>query len=281
MFVWTGGKRENIIFKPPHDCALTPEEADPFDEVWFVDLCPKDLTDPAGGKTFWVCDHHATNVKKFGDDDRCTFSMVHSGTSLLARETGYIDEKWLEEDLSPDHDRWIHDRVMIIKALEAYDLGRFDEWRGQRMADAAGSMSQETLLVWLLTHGPTVLYEPEIVYRATAMASARNIYAQRAAESALYLEFKPPCWGVASGTVDAGVAISPEPWKNAVAEEILRRAELAIIVDSTTWQLSFRSKTLDVSSMAQVFGGGGHKRAAGFKIGSHGILRAVLEEIFG
>lgn len=274
VFIWSGGSRSNVIFKTPSDCLLTSDEAAPFDEVWFVDLCPHDLSDPAGGKPFWVCDHHKTNLERFGDHPCCTFSMSHSGTSLLARETGLL--------VGPDGNP--HDETEaleeLIGALEAYDLGRFDNWRGQRMADAAGSMSQETMLQYLVSYGTGTLYNQEIVSRAEAMASARNIYAQKAAADALYLEFRPPGWGIASGTVDAGIAVSPEPWKNAVAEEILRTAELAIVVDISTWSLSFRSKTLDVSRMAQEYGGGGHKRAAGFKISSHDTLRAIIEEIF-
>lgn len=275
VFVWAGGLRKNIIFKPPSDCMLKAYEVGDFDEVWFADLCPESLVDPAGGLPFWVCDHHVTNIKKFDGDPRCTFSMTHSGTSLLARETGIM--------FGPDgqpHDE-TEDLRFLIESLEAYDLGRFDSVMGQRMADCAGSMSQEQMLLHLITKGTGVLNDIEIISRAEAMASARNLYAQKAAESAHYFEFKPPGWGMASGTVDAGITVSPEPWKNACAEAILRRAELAIVVDSTSWTLSFRSKTLDVSSMAQEYGGGGHKRAAGFKIASHDILRAIVEEIFG
>lgn len=204
--------------------------------------------------------------------------MQHSGTSLLARELGFVDPSWREDDVNLPLCK--QDRLTIIKALEAYDLGRFDEWRGQRLADAAGTMSQDEMLSLLQIEGTGAWHSSEITWRAMGAAGARTLYAQKAAESALYLEFRPPGWGVASGTVDAGVSVSPEPWKNAVAEEILKRAELAIIVDSTSWQLSFRSKTLDVSSMAKAYGGGGHKRAAGFKISSHDALRALLEEIF-
>lgn len=282
MFVWAGGKRENVIFKTPSHCMLTADEAAPFDEVWFADLCPASLENPAAGLSFWVCDHHATNVKKFGDDERCTFSMTHSGTSLMARETGFIEDRWRDIDFLKTGDPcWMEDRVELVKALEAYDLGRFDNWKGQRMADAAGTMSQEQMLETILHHGTDVLYETGITHRAEAMSNARRIYAEKAAETAYYFEFKPPGWGYASGTVNAGVTVSPEPWKNACAEAILKRAELAIIVDSTSWSLSFRSHDLDVSSMAAEFGGGGHKRAAGFKIASHDVLRAVVEEIFG
>lgn len=253
---------------------LTPEEAAPFDEVWFVDLCPQDLNDPSGGKPFWVCDHHITNIERHSGNPNCTFDIKYSGTSLLAKELGFRD---VGEGSPVKHD----DGWELINGLQDYDLGRFGNFIGQRLADCAGTMSQEEMLDMFIVHGTEVWTADEVVGRAAGAAGARLNYAKKAAESALYMEFRPPGWGVASGTVNAGISISPEPWKNAVAEEILKKAELAIVFDSTSWTCSFRTKTLDVSKMAEEYGGGGHKRASGFKISSHDALRALLEEIFG
>lgn len=283
VFIWSGGNRSNVIFKPPSSCMLTPEEAAPFDEVWFADLCPSSLEDPAGGKPFHVFDHHISNIKRFEGDPNCTFSIDHSGTSLLAQETDVFSRcGWGGQNI--DEGRWVTDYERLVRALEAYDLGRFDHREGQFMADLAATLTQEQLLEMITDCGEHVSAVLNNVFsNATVEAArrARMIYAAKAAESALYTEFSPPGWDIASGMVNAGIAISPEPWKNAVAEEILKRAELAVIVDCTTWSLSFRSKTLDVSRMAQEYGGGGHMRAAGFKISSHNVLWAVLEEIFG
>lgn len=280
VFIWAGGKRENIFFKPPSDCRLTPEEAAPFDEVWFADVCPQHLNDCAGGKPWLVFDHHLSNMQKFEKNPLCRFSMTHSGTSLLADELdvyGYC--QWGSQNL--ELGRWVTDYERLVRALEAYDLGRFDYHEGQYLADLAGTLSQEQMLEILETIGVRVFVDTSYRSAVETAQRTRQAFAKKAAETALYTEFKPPGWGYASGTCDAAIAVSPEPWKNAVAEELLKKAELAIILDVSTWQVSFRSKTLDVSSMAKVHGGGGHKRAAGFKIPSHDVLQAILEELFG
>lgn len=281
VFIWSGGLRQNVIFKPPHDCNLTPEEAAGFDEVWFADLCPDLSVEPACGLPFHVFDHHKSNMEKWGGSMNCTFSMTHSGTSLLAQETGVFAQcQWGRESL--DEGRWVTDYERMVKALEAYDLGRFEHHEGQFMADFAGTLTQEQLLEMIIEcgeHVGTVLNNVENLAAVNAIRRSRILYAQKAAESALYFDWDPP--GGEFRGVPTGVSISPEPWKNAVAEEILRKAVLAIVVDSTSWSLSFRSKTLDVSKMAQEYGGGGHMRAAGFKISSHDILWSILEEVFG
>jgi hypothetical protein len=136
MFITAGGRRENVIFKAPSTALLTPEEAAPFDEVWFADLCPPSLEDPAGGRPFHVFDHHVSNQRKFGNDPRCTFDMKKSGTSLMAEVLGL--------DCPADELPGAFDG--LIEALEAYDLGKFDHVGGVRLADIASSYTQEEML---------------------------------------------------------------------------------------------------------------------------------------
>lgn len=281
VFVWAGGRRENIIFKPPHACDLSPDEVSGFDEVWFADLCPKNLDDPTCGLLFHVFDHHKSNMERAGSCKNCTFSMEHSGTSLLARETD-VFSKCRGGYHSTDEGRWISDYERIVRALEAYDLGRFDYREGQYMADLAATLTQEQMLDMFIERGEnasSVLNDPLNKARVEAAQNARTLYAQKAAKDALYLDWRPP--GEIYGPVRTGVSLSPEQWKNAVAQEILREADLAIIVDTTSWSVSFRSNRLDVSQMAQEYGGGGHKAASGFKINPHDALRLIIEEIFG
>ena len=171
----------------------------------------------------------------------------------------------------------------LIEALEAYDLGRFDNYSGQRLADIAASYSQEQLLEIMIERDPEeILFDRDLTHRADALSSVRRLYAEAAARGARMIdEFRPPGWGEASGTVVAAAAVAPPYWKNAVAEELLKRAELAIIIDPVGGMVSFRSRDLDVASMATAMGGGGHKRASGFKANSWDMLRALVQEVFG
>lgn len=270
MFLWAGGKRENIVFRNPSTAFLTPSEAASFDDVWFADVCPPSLdNEPAGGKPFHVFDHHLSNMKKFGDDPRCTFDMKKSGTSLMARELDVVDEETMAGALVSE----------LVSALEAYDLGRFDEPMGVMLADAASSYTQDEMLDKLVKHGPGVIFDDEIISRAAALSSVRNIYSDQAAKYAYSFQF--PDTG--DSIIECGMAVSPVYWKNEVAVRILKDHDLALIVDPTSQMVSLRSKPggPDCSIIAARYGGGGHARAAGFKANGLQMLNALTEAVIG
>ena len=274
MFLEAGGRIERIIFRNPSMLVFSPGElpAD-ADEVWYADCCPPDLTDPTCGIPFRVFDHHMTNQAKFKDDPRCTFVMERSGTSLMSQVLGVSRDSegnYLTTGMSS-----------LIQALEAYDLGNFDNEIGMYLSDLAASYSQQEMLSLLFIKNSHVLYDAVLLARVEAARAIRDQYAAGAGARAHYFEFKPPGWGNASGTVNAGVISSPVYWKNAVAEEILKKAEVAIIIDPVGGMVSLRSHTIDVSAIAVAMGGGGHKRAAGFKLNLHSLMNAVIDEVFG
>ncbi len=248
-----------------------------IDEVWYVDCCPKDLTDPAGGLPFRVFDHHVSNQMLHGNDPRCTFVMDKSGTSLFAEIVGVGN---LTSRFGLDAESILNGRKHVVQAIEDYDLGRFHEADGQFLADLAATFTQDEMLKCLLRDEEDVFYATVLSARADAVAQTRRIYAESAARSAYYSHsFRPPGWG--DGFCSAGIAVSPVFWKNDVAEEILKKVELAIIIDPTGGMVSLRSKTLDCSTMATAMGGGGHARAAGFKANSHDILKSMMNEVLG
>ena len=267
MFLWAGGKRENILFRNPSTCDLTAEEAAPFDEVWFADLCPSNMEDPAGGKPFHVFDHHASNFRKFEGDGHCTFSMQHSGTSLMERELG----------LDKTESAFLADNLFaLVPALESYDLGKFDVADGMFLADLAASFSQDDMLDLLDREGYGVFQDDECSGRVKALSSMRKLFAESATRNVVefYLD---------DGGVRAGVSYSPVYWKNEVAQQILEQGyDLAVVVDPGG-MVSLRSKAggPDCSIIAGRYGGGGHPRAAGFKANSKNMISALINETFG
>lgn len=265
VFIWAGGLRENIFFKNPSFCFLTPQEAAPFDEVWFADVCPASLEDPAGGKPFHVFDHHVSNQKKFGHDSRCTFDITKCGTSLMA---------FVLEVKDDDHTIYKY-TDKLINAIQSYDLGKFDCEHGVRLADIASSFSQEEMLeIMLERDAEGVLHDSDLTSRADALCCARDLYADQAEKSIWTFEFDG---------VDAGVAVSPLHWKNAVAQRILKFHDLAMVIDITSQMVSLRSKEggPDCSIIAARYGGGGHARAAGFKLNGRQTLSALVEAVIG
>jgi nanoRNase/pAp phosphatase (c-di-AMP/oligoRNAs hydrolase) len=89
------------------------------------------------------------------------------------------------------------------------------------------------------------------------------------------------------------VVTSPVYWKNSVAEACLDRVyrfdghdakvEMVAIIDPTSQMCSLRSRNggPDCSYIATEYGGGGHARAAGFRIGGAGLLNVMAQKVFG
>ena len=277
VFVWAGGRRDRILFRNPSGLVLTQDDV-PSDvtDVWYADCCPPTMDDPAAGREFRVFDHHVSNQRLFDSDPRCTFDMKRSGTSLMAEVLGQIDES--------DQSIEMCARIDLIRALESYDLGRFDYAPGMRLADIAGTFSQEDLLDLMVSAGPReVLRSSDLSSRADAMASVRNLYAEAAARSAHYSNLAVP-FSVLD--IRFGMAASPVYWKNEVAERILDsgKAELAVVIDITGGTVSLRSRVSgpDCSAIAGLYGGGGHARAAAFRIKhSSYALELLGEMVFG
>lgn len=276
VFIWAGGRRDRIFFKNPSGLILGPDDL-PSDvtEVWYADCCPPNMLDPAVGRPIRVFDHHISNKRAFDHDDRCVFDMMRSGTSLMAHVLGQVDDSDTFE---------MQGRRDLISALEAYDLGRFDHEPGQRLADIAGSYSQEQMLDVLLELGPHgTLNDRDLTCRAEAMASVRKLYAESAARSAHFTKLSFPD----IGSFRTGISASPPYWKNEVSERILDsgNAELAVVIDVTSGSVSLRSRSNgpDCSRIAGLYpGGGGHARAAGFKVrnGAY-MLEQLSYQVFG
>ena len=272
MFIWAGGRRDRIFFRNPTSLNIHPADL-PSDvsEVWYADCCPTDLSDPAGGRQFRVFDHHISNQRMFPDDPRCVFDMSRSGTSLMAHVLG------LRLDLRGER---------LVSALEAYDLGRFEDTDGQRLADIAATYSQEMLLDLMVELGPQKILDSDLLSeRAAAMASVRKLYADSAISSAFFSHIYIPVAGYLESPIRIGVCSSPVYWKNEVSERILNsgNAELAVILDYTAGMVSLRSRPggPDCSLIAILFGGGGHARAAGFRMKERTkILSSSIQEIF-
>lgn len=272
MFLWGGGRRDRILFRNPSDLILRDKDLPTdVDEVWFADCCPPSMNDPAAGRPFRVFDHHVSNQRLFGHDPRCVFDMKRSGTSLMAHVMGLPPSNWSQHAQS------------LIEALEAYDLGRFDHVPGMRLADIATSYSQEEMLDRMHALGATDVLDNEAWNaRAAAMSSLRNLYAESAVRGA---RFDTLSLGGDLPPMRVGIVSSPVYWKNECAYRILSsgQAELAVVVDITAGMVSLRSGHggPDCSSIASMFGGGGHARAAGFRIGTHRMLATLSHEVLG
>mgnify|MGYP001589285825 CR=1 FL=1 len=273
MFVMAGGRRDRIIFKNPSGLILEPGDlASDVEEVWYADCCPPDLLDPCQGRPFKVFDHHVSNERKFGTDPRCRFDMKQSGTSLMSEVLG------VNRDDSGAY--FGGGTTRLIRALEAYDLGRFSEPDGVWLADLATTLTQEEMLDALLKTGAWLFDDQSMQGRVAGAQAVRQLYAENAAKYARRSELAN-----GNGYITLAVAVSPVYWKNDVATHILLdpRVQMAVVIDPTGGMVSLRSREdgPDCSIIAAGYGGGGHARAAGFKIDTQKMLGLLDEMVFG
>lgn len=88
--------------------------------------------------------------------------------------------------------------------------------------------------------------------------------------------------------------VSHEEWSNARPEEVesivdivrtTAQAEVAAVfkeIEPQQWSVSMRSKSLDIAAVAGTFGGGGHRKAAGYStVGSVDEVVAALQTALG
>lgn len=273
MYVWAGGDRSRVLFRNPSGLQLKPEDV-PADveEVWYADCCPQVLIDPAVGRPFRVFDHHVSAQRLHGSDPRCMFDMAESGTSLMARQFALTGL-----DKASDE---------FIAAMRDYDLGRFDNVAGLRLADLASTYDQDALLDLFIEREPEgIMYDRDLTARASGAAAIREVYckhnARLAPSSVLSLR-------ESVGRVVIAAAVCPRDWKNDTAKQILdtRPAiDVAVIFDVMGGMVSLRSRDggPDCSVIAGLYGGGGHARAAGFKMpdGIIGVISTLTEGAFG
>lgn len=276
MFILAGGNKHNIFFKSPKKCHLTAEEANPFDEVWFADVCPVDLTDPAGGKPWKVFDHHYTNIKRHGENhEHCCFDSSKCATTILYKEFGI--DKWPNSKRAAGYP--FQDWDDIVNAIEDYDLGRF-EADAMFISSLAACYEQVDFIDLLYRNAANIYEEPYFQERVEAMNGIRDHYTSRAVKTARAYDLN----GVWVATVS-----SPVYWKNEIAITLLdgrkvdgRAPDVVAAIDYATCIISLRSREngVNVAEIAEKYGGGGHKKAAAFKMKSDIMYSALFQEVF-
>lgn len=271
MYVWAGGGVDRVLFRSPSGLQLTPQDVPAeVEEVWYADCCPEDLTDPAAGRTFRVFDHHVSSQRLHGSDPRCLFDMGECGTSLVAKRLSLTGLGRAEDEL--------------IGAIRDYDLGRFWNRAGQRLADLASTFTQEDLFHLMVSRdAEEIMYDRDLTDRSDGAAAVRRLYCDQAARSA-YVE----TLGIGGESITIAFLAVPRDWKNDASQRVLdTRHEVALVAvfDVMGGMVSLRSRDdgPDCSRLASLFGGGGHRRAAGFRmpVRPDAGLQALAREVFG
>lgn len=283
-FLRAGGDPSNIHLVGAGDAsvdlAVTPllEEGR---EVHVVDVCPSErilgLLVDAGGL---VCDHHASTIDRMRRNAamNCVSNQLNCGSEIYRL---WLEGGLLVGPMTPAQDE-------ICRAIEAYDLYRTERpifWRGEWLADlsAAGlHLGQIDFAREIAEDAHYVLNSGNHAIAVQTVRGMRDRYVREAVSACrrffCWIEPQNPHpWGV-----EAAVAISPFWWRNAVAHALLGLdgVELAIVIDPNSNAASVRThgERVDCAAWAERFyGGGGHRKAAGFAIDGQEMLRRFFE----
>lgn len=219
--------------------------------VFIADFCYKrdillSLKDKA--KSITVLDHHKSAEEDCGDLDFCTFDMDHSGAYMAWRYLNPNDRVPLLIKYIEDRDLWrwkLDSTESILSAVDSFEK-TFDNW--DMLNDCLDEVNSPS---WgrVKTMGDGILqYKKSLI--SSLMRNVHNISIAGKSVPAINIPF----------------------FQSEVAAELAKECDYAAAYyfDGESYKFSLRSKThgSDVSLIAGMFGGGGHKNAAGFRVDS-------------
>lgn len=245
----------SVLKYEPEGCELFPATfGDAPPDVTGRDVYVLDFSYPrqtmiemaAKAASFQVFDHHQTAQVDCEGLEFCTFDMERSGAGMA----------W-------DHFQDPTDRHWLIDAVEDRDLWRFRH-EGSKAVHAYISSKPMNLACW--TEIANNALEDVVTWGGSILGVQRQ-YIEKVAESGVRMVVM----------FGRSVVVCNAPYVNCseLAHYLLemnRAAELSCTYYQNAdryWVYSLRSRSeddVDVSAIAKVFGGGGHKHAAGFPL---------------
>ena len=223
--------------------------------VFMADFCYKrdtilSLKDKA--KSITVLDHHKSAEEDCGDLDFCTFDMNHSGAYMAWRYLNPNDRVPLLIRYVEDRDLWrwkLDSTESILSAVDSFEK-TFENW--DMLSDCLDEVNSPS---WgrVKTMGDGILqYKRSLI--SSLMRNVHNISIAGKSIPAINIPF----------------------FQSEVAAELAKESDYAAAYyfDGESYKFSLRSKPDgdDVSLIAGIFGGGGHKNAAGFRVDNLSVL---------
>jgi oligoribonuclease NrnB/cAMP/cGMP phosphodiesterase (DHH superfamily) len=200
-----------------------------------------------GAASLRVFDHHKSAQEDLAGLDFCTFDMNRSGAGLV----------W--DELVPEPRPWLVDYV------EDADLWRFKLFGSRGIRAAMSSYPQtveqfrEWFLVdvfsWLLDDGRAILrYQDHLVEEAAKLATTGV--------------FWTPAGNMLAKVLPMPIRALISVVAGRLAEESPFGASYYYDPEAGVYRFSLRSRAdgCDVSEIAKLYGGGGHRHAAGFSV---------------
>jgi len=210
-------------------------------------------------KSLRVYDHHKTAEEDLKGLDFCVFDMNRSGAGLAW--DFFVDS--LTESLHGDERHW------LVDAVEDRDLWRF-KLKGTREILACLAALPMAFEAWDDVGNSNV---EDAIVQGRAIMRYIQTYGEKAMEHKQRIRIGGyDCWAInvayqnCSDHIDTLLKSPGNDGQMFAASFFLNKRGL--------WQFSLRSRgEFDVSAVAKMYGGGGHKNAAGFEIKTlEGIL---------
>jgi len=217
-------------------------------DVWVVDFSfPRDVTERLAGeaRSFHLLDHHRSAAAELGDLPYCTFDMERSGAALAWDTLHPAEPRPWFVDYVQDRDlwRWALPRSRAVNAALVTQPHQLAAW------DALLDRSPEDLAA---RGEPIVEHEERLVQRI--LRHARTLIVDGHPVPAVNSPIFPSELGHALALQGRAQGAPFSVVYNDLAD------------GSRAYSLRSLEGGADVSEVARRFGGGGHPRAAGFRL---------------
>ena len=191
----------------------------------------------AGGGRFALLDHH------------------RSSQHLAAHAWATVDESRSATGLLYDHLGRPHRFAEFARLVEDHDLWRHEDARSARLSALVGLLGHDRFIA-RFSQDPEVEFREAELLLIEHAEGAREDYLRRKLSQARLLEVGGTRWAVCYA----------EQYQSDLAERLMSELGVAAtaIVNPGKRTVSLRGRGVDVSRLAERFGGGGHARAAAF-----------------
>tara|TARA_A200000159_G_C7338331_1_gene346022 strand:- start:9098 stop:9937 length:840 start_codon:yes stop_codon:yes gene_type:complete len=230
-------------------------------KVYMVDFCYKRevlLNLNKSAKSITVIDHHKSSMEECGDIHFCNFDMNHSGAYLAWKYLFGEDNVPLLIRYVQDRDLWkweLDSSEEILSAVDSFDRNFFSWDSINEGLDKIGSEGWRSYLFM----GQAILrYKNNLIHSMLRNCHTINIMGKEIP------------------------SINIPFFQSEMASKLSEGSDYAAAYyfDGTGYKFSLRSKEsgADVSVVASVFGGGGHKNASGFRVDSLSDLNSEVTD---
>jgi oligoribonuclease NrnB/cAMP/cGMP phosphodiesterase (DHH superfamily) len=187
-----------------------------------------------------VIDHHKSAQEELKGIENTIFDMNECGASLTFK---FFFQKEYEENGFPDLIKYIRDR----------DLWK-NEMPNTKEVNAWIRIQEKSFFNWN--------YLAANVPNDMIITAGKNILESNAASVKYISKFAYPCWICGK----KAIAVNSSIFVSELGDSLLQGIPVVIIYydKADKKHVELRSKSVDVAEIAKIYGGGGHKFAAGF-----------------